>query len=271
MTEFIQYIVRTVDRNGKEMEVSIPVRRHETDPTFGRFKLLRRFNREYKAYMAERTVLFRDVTNLAHAGANRKRRGTLSFDKAVDYLRGYENATLKALRDSYNRETGPEELMELLDENGLCLFEDKQPLLRNLAVYHHHFRGIHPHMAEAMLDELRLTAHPLFAYSDLSEMEGDEREQFEITLAFYRKAHDKIVSQQVKDLTGGDWSVRTKRKRALKAIPPITKEVVALLMEKVQQEDLLSYVTNRKLSAIDPDAVREYLGTMAQPVREGVL
>jgi hypothetical protein len=34
---------------------------------------------------------------------------------------------------------------------------------------------------------------------------------------------------------------------------------------------LLAYVTNRNLSVIDPEAVREYLGTMAQPVREGIL
>lgn len=270
MTEFIQYIVRTVDHNGMEEEVSIPVRKHETAPTFGRFKLLRRFDRQYKAYMAERQSLFRDVMNLAYSGANRKRRGTLPFEKALDYLRGYDNATLATLRDAFDRETGPEELMELLDENGMCLFEDKQPLLRNLATYHHHFIGIHPHMAEAMLDELRLTAHPLFAYSDLSEMEGEEREQFEVALGFYRKAHDTMVSQHVKDLTD-HWVYRTNRKHALKAIPPITEEVVALLMEKVQQEDLLSYVTNRNLATIDPDAVREYLGTMAQPVREGVL
>jgi hypothetical protein len=126
-------------------------------------------------------------------------------------------------------------------------------------------------MAEAMLDEIRLTAHPLFAYSDLSEMEGEEREQFEVALGFYRKAHDKMVNTKIQALTDTAWVIRTDRKRALKAIPPITKEVVTLLMEKVQQEDLLAYVTNRNLSVIDPEAVREYLGTMAQPVREGIL
>lgn len=270
MTERMQYAVNTVNHNGAEEIITIPVVAHTVDPTFGGIKQLRRFNSEYKAFMAERTVLFHDVATLAHAGANRKRRGTLSFDRAVEYFRGYDNATLKVLRDSYNRETGPEELMELLDDTGSCTFGDKQPLLRNLAAYRHHFRGIHPHMAEAMLDELRLNAHPLFAYSDLSEMEGEEREQFEVALAFFRKAHDAMVSQKVKDITDTAWVYRTNRKQALKAIPPITPDVVALLMEQVKQEDLISYISTRKLGAIDPDAVRDYLGSMS-PVRNGVL
>jgi hypothetical protein len=266
----MQYGVRTVNRNGAEETITIPVVAHTVDPTFGKSKFLRRFNREYKAYVAERTVLFRDVATLVHTGANRKRRGDLSFERAVAYLRGYDNATLKVLHDSYNRETGPEELMELLSDIGSCMFEDKQPLIRNLAAYQHHFRGIHPHMAEAMLDEMRLNAHPLFAYSDLSEMEGNEREQFEVALAFFRKAHDQMVSQKIKDLTETAWVFRTNRKQALKAIPPITQDVVELLMEQVKQEDLLAYVSNRNLSVIDPDAVRTYLGSMA-PVRNGVL
>jgi hypothetical protein len=79
-----------------------------------------------------------------------------------------------------------------------------------------------------------------------------------------------MVSQKVKDITDTAWVFRTNRKQALKAIPPITPDVVALLMEQVKQEDLIAYISTRKLGAIDPGAVRAYLGSMA-PVRNGVL
>lgn len=239
---------------------TIPLREHVVDPEFSRFEML---SKRYRTFKELRRELITALEELVNRSTGTVRRGNMTEETAVSYIHTYSIPTLVILLREYNRENGPEELMELLDTVVVNAHRNSEPLIRNIATYRKYLSGMHGHMAEAILDKIRVKASPLFAYADLSQLKGEERSKFESVLSFYRLGYDALVPQNIKDYTDRGEVSRMRRVDAIQEIPSVGPEAAAFLLENNDHERIIKYVKRHRPEALDVSKLKAYLGRSA--------
>lgn len=236
------------------------------EPVFGKFSF---FNAERRIHIKKRKSLIAQLDMMVTAGYQQSNsHPSIEAATLMLGLEGYDTLTLETLVEEFDREAGPAELIVFLADVQHCTDRTK----RELAVFNRQLRGINVKMAEAVLDRLRLEVTPLFAYEDFSQMSENERETFKRVVSFYRAAFEHWVPFQGKYVSDRSWNTATQRQRALQPIPALTPKAVILIAEcPDKHDDIIQYVSERRLTVIDAEALKDYLTSPSPAVSNGLL
>ena len=261
----VAYRVPVIELNGTTTMV-IRVTPAPAEPVFGKFSI---FDTERRAHIKKRKTLLAQIDLLITAGYQQPHTATgIEAATLMLGLDDYDTTTLIILVEEFDREAGPAELIVFLADARHCTERTK----RELAVFRQQLHGVNIKMAEAILDRLRLEAHPLFAYEDFSQMTENECEIFKTVVSFYRSAFEHWVPSHGKYVSDQSWITATQRQQALQPIPALTPKAVILIAENPDKhDDIIQYVSERKLTVIDAEALNGYLTSPSSAISNGFL